>query len=309
MMEDSKQPLIVIVGPTAVGKTDISIRLAKYFQGEIISADSRLFFRDMDIGTAKPSREELNQVPHHLIDVAAPDQEWSLAIYLPRAMAAIKEIQERGHIPFLVGGTGQYIQAVVEGWDLPKTKPDSQLRDILNRWSEDIGEEGMRARLTVLDPAAAAGIDGPNLRRIIRALEVILTSGRKFSVQRNKTGSPCRVLQVGLIRPREELYQRIDQRIEQMLEAGFVDEVQALLNAGFKPETSSMSAIGYKQIASYLENQIPLEEAIRQIRSKTRQYVRQQANWFRDDNPDIVWFSASNDPYDKILTEIQHFLS
>ncbi len=304
-----KPPLVVILGPTAVGKTDISIQLAEDLHGEIVSADSRLFYQGMDIGTAKPSPDELSRVPHHLVNVAAPDQDYSLAVYLPIAIDIIREIHSRNKLPFLVGGTGQYIQAVVQGWDLPRTKPNPHLRGILNSWAEDIGVEGMRSRLAALDPEAAAGIDGPNLRRIIRALEVILSSGRKFSSQRNQSGSPFRVLQIGLIRPREELYQRIDRRVDRMLEGGLIAEVQALLDAGYSPDLSSLSAIGYKQIASYLSGQISLEEAVRLIKAKTRKYVRQQAAWFRKDDPEILWVSASQDPLSKIHDEILHFLS
>ena len=308
-MEETKENLIVIVGPTAVGKTELSIRLAEEIRGEVISADSRLFYRGMDIGTAKPTREELDRVPHHLIDVARPDQEWSLAMYLSRTHEVIRDIHQRGSVPILVGGTGQYIQAVIEGWDLPKTKPDPNLRKVLDRWADDIGVNGMRARLAVLDPDAAEGIDGPNLRRIIRALEVILSSGRKFTEQRGKSGSPYRILQIGLIRSREELYQRIDQRIAIMLDQGLENEVISLLEAGYRPDSSAMSAIGYKQIAAYISGETTREEAIRQIKSKTRKYVRQQANWFRKNDPNISWFSASIDPFEMILNEIQHFLS
>jgi tRNA dimethylallyltransferase len=230
-------------------------------------------------------------------------------MYLSRTHEVIKDIHERGVVPILVGGTGQYIQAVIEGWDLPRTKPDPNLRNILDRWAEDIGIEGMRSRLAVLDADAAAGIDGPNLRRIIRALEVILSSGRKFSEQRGKSGSPYRIMQIGLIRSREELYQRIDQRIAIMLDQGLENEVRSLLEAGYNPDSSAMSAIGYKQMAYYLKGEITREEAVRQIKSKTRKYVRQQANWFREDDPNISWFSASIDPFEKILNEIQHFLS
>lgn len=307
-MIKTKKPLIVIIGPTAVGKTSLSIQLAKAVEGEIVSADSRLFYKGMDIGTAKPSQYDLAQVPHHLIDVATPDQEWSLAMYLERAHQVIRDIHQRGSVPFLVGGTGQYIQAVVAGWDLPKTKPNPGLREILNQWADEVGIEGMRTRLAELDPESAAGIDGPNLRRIIRALEVILTSGRKFSEQRGKTGSPYHILQIGLIRPRDELYQRIDKRIEIMLSQGLEAEVKSLLDAGYTPDSSAMSAIGYKQIARYLLGESALEEAISQIKSKTRKYVRQQANWFSEDDPNINWFSVSNDPFDEILNEIQQFL-
>jgi tRNA dimethylallyltransferase len=308
-MNEIIKPLIVILGPTAVGKTEIAIRVAGRFQGEIISADSRLFYRGMDIGTAKPSPEEQAIVPHHLIDVAEPDQDWSLAIYLPRALEVIDDIHRRGMLPFLVGGTGQYIQAVVQGWDLPQIKPDPDLRFVLESWANELGSDGLRKRLAVLDPAAAEGIDGPNIRRMIRALEVILTSGRLFSSQKLKSGSPYDVLQIGLIRPREELYRRIDLRIEKMLQDGLVQEVQDLLDAGYSPDLSSLSAIGYKQIIAHLLEGVPFDESVRQIQSKTRKYVRHQANWFKESDPDIHWYPASVNPVDEICLQIQQFLS
>ncbi len=307
-MIKNKKPLIVIVGPTAVGKTELSIQLAVKLGGEIISADSRLFYRGMDLGTAKPTPDQMAIVPHHMINLGEPDDEWSLARYLPRAQAVISEIQSRGKLPFLVGGTGQYVQAVVQGWDLPSVKPDPRLRQILTSWAEEIGIEGIRARLQVLDPDAAANIDGPNLRRMVRAVEVILTSGDKFSSQKNKKEIDNRILQIGLIRNREELYQRIDRRIQIMIESGLVQEVQDLLDAGYSPDLSSLSAIGYKQIIDHLLGKITLDEAIRQIRSKTRKYVRQQANWFSQDDPFINWYSAAADPFDEIIKNIQHFL-
>jgi tRNA dimethylallyltransferase len=308
MMNPTK-PLIAVVGPTAVGKTALSIRLAQRFNGEIISADSRLFYKGMDIGTAKPSLAEMNLVPHHMIDVAEPDDVWSLALYLPKVTNLIGMIHDQGKIPFLVGGTGQYIKAVVEGWDLPEIKPDPSIRQALTDWAGDIGVDGLRSRLELIDPEAAADIDGPNLRRMIRAFEVIFTSGHKFSAQKTKSGSQYRVLQIGLSRPREELYKRIDLRIDQMIENGLIDEVQTLLDLGYDPDSSSLSAIGYKQIADYLYGLIPLEEAIRQIRSKTRKYVRQQANWFQKDDPAIRWFEITIDTDEQIIEEIQHFLS
>jgi len=307
-MGKTTKPLIVIVGPTGVGKTALSTQMAEQLNGEIVSADSRLFYRGMDIGTAKPSPAELTRVPHHMIDITEPDDEWSLARYLPRVVEIIQDIHDRERIPFLVGGTGQYIQALVEGWDLPNIRPDPRIREVLSEWAEEIGVDGVRSRLELLDPEAAANIDGPNLRRMIRALEVIITSGNKFSAQKTKSGSAYQVLQIGLIRPREELYDRIDQRIDQMIENGLIEEVQNLITLGYDPDLSSMSAIGYKQIAAYLSGEITLEEAIKQMRSKTRKYVRQQANWFRVDDPDISWYDLSDDHFDQILKEIQQFL-
>jgi len=308
-MKGNKQRLIVILGPTAVGKTEISLRLAERFKGEIVSADSRLFYVGMDIGTAKPSLKDRAHIQHHLIDVAPPDEDWSLALYLSRALSAIREIHDRGKLPFLVGGTGQYIQAVVQGWDLPDIQPDPALRGILTRWANEVGVDGLKNRLQVIDPQAAAGIDGPNLRRIVRALEVIFSSGQRFSDQRRQEGSPFQVLQIGLIRPRKELYQRVDQRVEKMLEDGLVEEVSRLLEEGYSPKLSALSAIGYKQISSYLLDQCTLEEAVRQIKSKTRKFVRHQANWFQADDPEIHWFCASDDPFEEICQKIQQFLS
>ena len=283
-------PLIIILGPTAVGKTKLSLQLAEMLNGEIISADSRLFYLGMDIGTAKPSREDLDRVPHHLIDVSPPDQTWSLAVYLRQVRRTVRNIHRRGKLAFLVGGTGQYIRAVVEGWRLPEVKPDPALRQAIRDWAEQIGVKGLRERLAELDPEAADRIDGPNLRRMIRALEVIFLSGERFSEQQGKTGSPFDILQIGLIRPREDLYRRIDQRLEEMLDQGLIAEVKSLLEAGYSPDLPAMSAIGYKQIIHYLQGVITREEAVRQIASKSRKYVRQQANWFQADDPEIHWF-------------------
>jgi len=307
--DQKKKPLIVIIGPTAVGKTEISLRVAERLKGEIVSADSRLFYRGMDIGTAKPTREEQSLVPHHFVDVAEPDEDWSLAVYLPKAIKVIQDIQNRNNLPFLVGGTGQYVQAIVQGWDLPGIKPDPHLRETLQQWSDQVGVEGIRERLEELDPEAAAGIDGPNLRRMIRALEVILSSGKKFSEQKKAHGPQFQVFQIGLTRPREDLYRRIDLRVDQMLERGLVVEVQELLERGYRAELSAMSAIGYKQIIKYLTGEIPLDEAVRLIKSKSHNYVRQQANWFQKEDPEIHWFSAEIDPSEMIINEIQHFMS
>ena len=311
MIEDDTQPkpLIVILGPTAVGKTDLSLQLAERFQAEIVSADSRLFYRGMDIGTAKPSQEERQRVPHHLIDVADPDQVWNLAIYLREARKIIAGIHRRGKLPFLVGGTGQYIQAVVEGWRIPEVKPHPELRRVLREWAEEIGVNGLRQRLAVLDPKAAAGIEGPNLRRMVRALEVTLVSGEPFSDQKGKGPTPYQVLKVGLTRPRPALYRRIDRRIQVMMEAGFVEEVQSLLEEGYSPDLPPMSAIGYRQILHYLQGTITREEAIRQMQSRARKYVRKQANWFHPDDPTIRWFKLPEADVEDIAAEIEQFLS
>lgn len=306
---DQDIPLIVIVGPTAVGKTELSLQLAERFQGEIVSADSRLFYRGMDIGTAKPTPEEMERVPHHLIDVADPDQVWNLAIFLRHVRSIIREIDSRGKLPFLVGGTGQYIQAVTEGWRIPAVKPDEELRRVLRSWAEEIGPEGLRKRLKVLDPEAERAIDGPNLRRMIRALEVIFRSGETFSEQKGQGPTPYREFKVGLTRDRSELYQRIDQRIHRMMDQGLVEEVQSLLEAGYSPSLPPLSAIGYRQVNYYLEGVITKEEAVRQMKSRTRKYVRQQANWFPLDDPEIHWFDLSESTVSDVAKKIQDFLT
>jgi tRNA dimethylallyltransferase len=305
---DQKLPLVIVLGPTAVGKSEVAIRLAERMQGEIISADSRLLYRGMDIGTAKPSSADRMRVPHHLIDVADPDEIWSLAMVQDQARRAITGIHARRRLAFLVGGTGQYMRAITKGWDLPRVEPNLRLRGVLGTWAEQVGKDGLHQRLAVLDPAAAAEIDPRNLRRTIRALEVILLTGRPYSAQRGWGQSPYRVLQIGLHRPRAELYNRIDQRIDDMLAAGFVDEVKRLLDKGYSPKLPSLSAIGYAEIIAYLEGKMSLEEAIVLIRRSTRQFVRRQANWFKLSDPSIQWFCANDEPLEEIERTIRSFL-
>ena len=283
-------PLIVIVGPTAVGKTELSIQLAEHLNGEIISADSRLFYRGMDIGTAKPSIAEMARVRHHLIDVANPDEIWSLAVFQEAANRAVEEIRSRGKLPFLVGGTGQYIRAVTQGWTPPEVQPHPQLRSVLEKLAEDQGHQWLHDKLTMLDPAAAEKIDARNVRRTVRALEVIFSTGERFSAQGGVSDSPYRLITVGLMRPRPGLYQRVDSRIDSMFENGLLNEVQHLLDQGYSPNLPTMSAIGYRECVAVLQGTMTLEEAKTQIRKMTRIFVRRQSNWFKEDDPQIKWF-------------------
>ncbi|MCL5428774.1 MAG: tRNA (adenosine(37)-N6)-dimethylallyltransferase MiaA [Chloroflexi bacterium] len=301
----NKPPLVAIVGPTAVGKTEIAIQVVERLEAEIVSADSRLLYRGMDIGTAKPTAAERARVPHHLIDVANPDEIWSLALFQQAAQAAIADIHARGQLPVLVGGTGQYLRAILEGWAPPKLAAQPRLRAALDAWTEQIGKDGLHARLMRLDAKAAEGIDPRNVRRTIRALEVILSTGRKFSNARGKAESLYRVLQIGLTRPRVELYQRIDRRIETMLNAGWLDEIGALMAKGYSAGLPSMSAIGYGQLVAHLEGKITLDEAIAQIKHATRMFVRRQANWFKRDDPEIHWFEAGDK---KVILEIEEMV-
>lgn len=285
--------LIVLVGPTAVGKTALSIRLARQFNGEIVSADSRLIYKGLDIGTAKPGPEERVQVPHHLIDVTTPDRPLTLAEYQHLAYAAIDDILARGRVPFLVGGTGLYIWAVVEGWQVPEVPPDPELRARLEAEAKREGVQVLYRRLQEADPDAAARIDPNNLRRIIRALEVIAHTGRPFSRQQTKTPPPYKAFIIGLTRPRQELYARIDARVQHMLAEGLVEEVQRLLAARYDISLPALTGIGYRQMVEYLQGRCTLAEAVQAIRRATRRYVRHQYNWFRLDDPRIHWVNLS----------------
>jgi tRNA dimethylallyltransferase len=305
IMSENKLPLIVIVGPTAVGKTAASIQLAKRLDGEIVSADSRLLYRGMDIGTAKSTKEEMENVPHHLIDVADPDENWSLAIYQREAYKIIDDIHERGKLPFLVGGTGQYIRSIIEGWLIPPQRPDYDLRHTLNQWAQKIGAEALYERLERIDPEAAEKIDHQNLRRTVRALEVIFKTGERFSDLRRRQVCPYHPIILGINRPREELYERVDQRIEQMLDEGLVDEVKQLLAAGYSPDLPTMSAIGYGEVIQVINGNMTLDEAITLIKRNTRTYIRRQANWFKPDDPRITWFTGSEYLVDKMENNIK----
>ena len=304
----AKGPLIAIVGPTAVGKSELALRLAEEFGGEIVSADSRQIYRGLDIGTAKPTAEERQRVPHHLLDVVNPDEVLTLAQYQELAYAAIDDILARGKVPFLVGGTGLYIKAVVEGWSIPRVPPNERLRAELYRLAELEGPEALHARLREVDPAAAARIDPRNVRRVVRALEVYAETGRPISELQRRSPPPYRTLQIGLTMEREELYRRIDARVERMLERGLVEEVRGLIERGYGLDLPAMSGLGYREMGLYLRGEIGLEEAIRLIKRNTRRFVRHQYNWFRLDDPDIHWFDALSEPYDEIKELVASFL-
>lgn len=302
--EGSKLPLIVIVGPTAVGKTEISLQLAERLSGEIVSADSRLFYRGLDIGTAKPSPAEQARVRHHLIDIADPDETWSLALFQQAAIQAIADIHQRKRLPFLVGGTGQYIRAVTHAWTPPAQAPHPRLRVALDALAKIHGSNWLHERLKSLDPDAAEINDPRNLRRTIRALEVILVTGRRFSAQRGLGESPYCLLNIGLIRPRPEIYARLDARIEAMFANGLLDEVQRLLDRGYSPDLPSLSAIGYRECVLVLQGKLTQDQARQSIQRATRVFVRRQANWFKQDDPTIHWFDAGQTSMNEMVAYI-----
>ena len=289
-----KIPLVVIVGATGVGKTDLALESAEELNAEIISADSRLFYRGMDIGTAKPSLEEQRRVRHHLIDIANPDEIISLGMYQELVVRCIQDINQRGKLAMMVGGTGQYIRAITEGWTVPEVVPDPGLRKQIEAEMAEKGLGSLTQRLEKLDPEYYAIVDRNNHRRIIRALEVILTTGKRMSTQRGKTECPYDVIMIGLTRERNELYARIDQRIDQMIQYGFVDEVRKLLSCGYDPGLPSMSAIGYGEIVCYLQGKYTLDEAITLIKKRTRILVRRQNNWFKPSDENIHWIKMDD---------------
>lgn len=298
--------LLVIVGPTAVGKTALSLNLAQEFNGEIVSADSRLFYKGMDIGTAKPTMAERTAVPHHLIDICDPDDTLTLGQYQRLAYETINDIISLGRLPVLVGGTGQYVMAVVEGWGIPEVAPHPALR----RQLELLGPAELARWLQLLDPPAAKRIDPRNVRRVVRALEVIFVSGRPISELQQKDPPPYNIHIVGLFRHRTSLYDRIDSRVDTMLANGLVEEVTKLREQGYTAQIPAMSGLGYRQILTYLRGEMTLEEAVDRIKFETHRFARQQATWFRQDDPRIHWIDASaNDPLEDIRVAVASWLA
>jgi len=306
MLKSVKKPtVLLIVGPTAVGKTELSLRLAETLKGEIVSMDSKLIYRGMDIGTAKPTLVERARVAHYMIDLVEPDENWSLVLFRKQVLQTIGELQAKGKIPILVGGTGQYVRALMEGWDIPSQVPDAALRNVLESWGKEIGSAALHQKLEVLDPEAAAAIDPNNLRRLVRAFEVIFMTGRKFSIQQRKTAPDLSFWMIGLNRPRAELYLRVDERIEAMIEMGFVEEVENLLAKGYSVSDPPMSAIGYREVIGFIQGEISLEEAQVLMRRKTREFIRRQANWFKSTDEQIHWYEMTPDPFEDILSDLR----
>lgn len=301
-------PLVAVVGPTAVGKTAISLQLAQQFAGEVVSADSRQIYRGLDVGTDKASPAARRAVPHHLVDVVAPDEVFTLAQYQRAAYAAIDDIHRRARLPLLVGGTGLYVRAVLDGLGIPEAPPDDALRAELEQMARSDGPLALHARLTALDPTAASRIDPRNVRRVVRALEVCLVTGVPISQLQTASPPPYRILRLGLTRPRAALYERIDRRVDEMMARGLVEEVERLLAAGFAPPLPAMTGLGYGQIVQYLRGELTLEEAVSAIKRQTRRFVRQQSTWFRTDDPRIRWFDLEAVGYPDIAAVVAHWL-
>ena len=305
---NAHMPLVVLIGPTAIGKTALSLKLAATFEGEIVSADSRLVYRGMDIGVAKPTSQEQALVPHHLIDLVEPSDTLSLAFIQRAAYAAIGDIQLRQKLPILVGGTGQYVSAIIEGWGIPEVPPNENLRAELEQFAAVHGAAGLWDRLAQHDPTAASRIHPNNIRRVIRALEVFLETGQPITELQRKHPPAYDILQLGLTCPREILHTRIDTRIDAMLANGLVDEVQRLVEAGYDRTTPSMSGLGYRQIMTALSGECTLDEAVDMLRRATRDFARRQDVWFRKYNPSARWYDMTETNPETIVEYVRVWL-
>jgi len=301
--------LVAIVGPTGVGKSRLALRLAQTFDSEIVSADSRQAYRYMDIGTAKPSHKELSLVPHYLINIVNPDEDFSLAQYQKLAYGAIDDIQQRNKLALLVGGSGLYVWSVLEGWGIPQVPPDPEFRHSLEKKAAKVGEDKLYQQLMKVDPVAGQRIDRHNIRRVIRALEVQRGTETPFSQLQYKEAPPFNALIIGLTVDRVELYRRIDLRIDEMIRQGLVDEVEKLVNMGYDSNLPAMSSIGYKQISMFLKGELTLAAAIQQIKFETHRFVRHQYAWFQLKDDRIKWFDIHGRIDSEITTLLAKFIS
>lgn len=292
-MEQYKEKVLVILGPTATGKSHCAIEIAKKFNGEIISGDSMLVYREMNIGTAKPSAEELAAVPHHLVDILPPEASFSVVDFKEQAQRLITEINARGHLPIIAGGTGLYIKALLEDYAFNSVSENSELREQLTREAELQGAEALHARLAALDAVAAERIHPNNVRRVVRALEAAL-SGEQVN-QYGASEIPYDALVVGLEMERSALYARINKRVDIMLAQGLEQEVRSLLERGISPDCQSMQSIGYRQMVWYLNGSMPYDEAVEKLKQATRNFAKRQITWYKK-MPYIKWLTLDAEP-------------
>lgn len=305
-----KKPLIVIGGPTACGKTGFSIRLAKKIGGEIISADSMQVYRGMDIGTAKVTPAEAEGIPHYLIDEYDPDEEYHVMLFQQKAKAYMKEIWEKGKIPILVGGTGFYINALLYDTAFTETENDTSYREACYRIAEEEGAEALYARLQKIDPVYAENIHANNIKRVTRALEYHHLTGQRFSehnAEQKEKETPYHAAVILLTMEREQLYARIEQRIDAMMAQGLLQEVQGLLEKGYSPDLVSMQGIGYKELIPYCKGACTLEEAVAQLKTNTRRFAKRQLTWFKR-QIDGLWVNMSKTTGEDAMAEVLAYL-
>lgn len=276
-LQSAQNPLIVILGATAVGKTDISLKIAKDINGEIVSTDSRQIYKEMPIAT--DIIEDQKGIPHHMLAIRKPDKPLTLAEYKDIALEIIDEIHERGHVPILVGGTGLYVSAITEGYDVPRAAPDEKLRKKLHEEAERHGPEYIYEKLKKLDPQAAKAIHPNNIRYVIRAIEI--NKSTKSNKQDKKSQPKFDIFMLGIQRPREEIYERINKRVDQQENAGLIDEVKALVEKGYDESLPSMTSLGVKEIIPYIEGEMPLEDCLEILKRNTRRYAKRQMTWLK----------------------------
>lgn len=302
--------IVAVIGPTAVGKTALAIALAQRFDGEIVNADSRQVYTGMDIGTAKPTADELNAARHHLIDIRTPDLPFSLGEYLPMARQSIAEITSRGKLPILCGGTGQYIWALLEGWQVPQVAPNADLRAELERRADTEGAAALYHELQHLDPQRAERVDPHNTRRIIRGLEVHYGAGGPVDAAGKSGELPYRSLIIGLTANRAALYDRIDTRFDAMMGAGLLDEVSRLAAEGYAPGAGVLSSVGYSELGKHLAGEMTLHDAIARAKTQTHRLVRRQYTWFKSGDSRIVWLDATAGlPIEAAMSLVQEFMA
>lgn len=295
-MNQTRQPLIILTGPTAAGKSALAVSLAREIGGEIISADSMQVYKHMDIGSAKITREEMAGVPHYLIDILEPDEEFHVVRFQSLAKEALKTIYEKGKIPILAGGTGFYIQSVLYDIDFTETEEDEAFRLQLEQFARDQGNEALFERLRRIDPKSCEILHANNVKRVIRAIEFYEKTGKPISEhneEQHEKESPYRFLYFVLTDERSRLYKKIDKRVDAMLEAGLVDEVQSLKNMGCTRDLVSMQGLGYKEILEYLDGECTLEDAVYRIKRDTRHFAKRQLTWFRREK-NVTWVSRQD---------------
>ncbi|MPZ48680.1 MAG: tRNA (adenosine(37)-N6)-dimethylallyltransferase MiaA [Dehalococcoidia bacterium] len=303
-----RRPLLAVVGATATGKSDVAIALAKTFDGEVVNTDAYQLYRGLDIGAAKLDAATRQRVPHHMIDITDPDEPLTLAGYLDAANAAMEDVWSRGRLPILAGGSGQYVWAIIEGWQVPRVAPDKALRDELEAFATAEGPAAVHARLAAIDPEAASRLDPNNLRRVVRALEVVTCTGLPLAACQTRSPVDADVFILGLRLDRDEHYRRLDQRAEAMFAAGLVGEVKDLRDQGYGETQQLRGGIGYKEVSQYLEGDIDLDEALRRTKNANHRLVRRQGAWFKDTDPRIHWLDAGNLLIESSITVVADWL-
>ena len=294
-MPANSKPLIAIVGPTAVGKTQLAVDLCQRFGGEVINADSRQVYRQMDIGTATPTPEECAQAPHHLLDLLDPSEHFGLGSFLPLAQGAAAEITARGKLSIVAGGTGQYVWALLEGQSVPPVPPDPEFRAVMEQEAaEEGGAQAIHDRLTAIDPARAETLDPRNVRRVVRALEIYHATNKKPSDLVLSSPDVSAHLVIGLTMDRKELYRRIDERVQSMMRSGFLGEVERLAEAGYPMGEGALDSPGYRELGQHLLGELSLDEAVSRTKTQTHRLARRQYTWFKPSDPRITWLDASD---------------